>query len=165
MTWSSRFLIFCLVLYIWGVQGDPPPKIQCTLVAQNLNKISKIGRTTSLALITKSTPVIFCDNRMYSQGARAASVLSTQSCFSTFEKQYQVSNGLDGLKVPLLVYTNHINHKKHVDHGFLAPRPYLCSTSLKIAIFSWHVRRKNKNKSRKPAFFLVGDNLYMSEDF
>ncbi len=41
-------------------------------------------------------------------------------------------NGLDGLKVPLLVYTNHINNKKHVHHGFLAPRPYLCSTSLKF---------------------------------
>ena len=130
MTWSSRFFIFCLVLYIWGVQGDPPPKIQSPLVAQNLNNISKIGRTTSLALITKSTPVIFCDNRMYSQGARAASVLSTQSCFSTFEKQYQVLNGIDVLKVPLLVYTNHINNEKHVHHGFLAPRAYLCSTSL-----------------------------------
>ncbi len=128
--WSSRFLIFCLVLYIWGVQGDPPPKIQRPRVAQNLNNISKIGRTPSLALMTKSTPVIFCDNRLYSQGARAASVLSTQSCFSSFEKQYQVFNGLGGLKVSLLVYTNHINNEKHVHHGFLAPWPYLCSTSL-----------------------------------
>ncbi len=101
------------------------------LVAQNLNNISRIGRITSLALMPKSTPVIFCDNRMYSQGARAASVLSTHSCFSTSQKQYRVFNGLDGLKVPLLVYTNHINNKKHVHHGFLAPRPYLCSTSLK----------------------------------
>ncbi len=25
---------------------------------------------------------------------------------------------------------NHINNKKHVHHGFLAPQPYLCSTSL-----------------------------------
>ncbi len=67
---------------------------------------------------------------MYSQGARAASVLSTRSCFCSFEKQYQVFNGLDGLRVPLLVYTNHIDNEKHVHHGFLAPRPYLCSTSL-----------------------------------
>ncbi len=37
---------------------------------------------------------------------------------------------LDGHKVPLLVYTNHINNKKLVHHGFLAPWPYLCSTSL-----------------------------------
>ena len=28
----------------------------------------------------------FCDNRICSQGARATSVLSTQSCFTTFEK-------------------------------------------------------------------------------
>ena len=42
------------------------------------------------------------------------------------------THGLDGLKVPLPVYTNHINNKKHVHHGFLAPRPYLCSTSLII---------------------------------
>ncbi len=130
MTWSSRFFIFCLDLYIWGVQGDPPPKIQWPLVAKNLNSISKIGRTTSLALMTKSTAVIFCDNRMYSHSARAASVLSTQSCFSSFEKQYQVFNGLEGLKVPLLVSTNHINNEKHVQHWFLALRPYLCSTSL-----------------------------------
>ncbi len=54
----------------------------------------------------------------------------TQSCFSSFEKQYQVFNGLDGLQVPLLVCTNHINNEKHVHHGFLAPRLYLCSTSL-----------------------------------
>ena len=27
VTWSSRFFIFCMVLYIWGVQGDPRPKI------------------------------------------------------------------------------------------------------------------------------------------
>ncbi len=87
--------------------------------------------------MTKSTPIIFCDNRMYSQGARAASVLSTESCFLSFEKWYHVFNGLKGLKVPLLVYTNHINNEKHVHHGFLpgmgsflAPRPYLCSTSL-----------------------------------
>ncbi len=64
---------------------------------------------------------------MYSEGARAASVLSTQSCFSSFEKQYQVLNGLDGLKGPLLVYTNHMNNEKHVYHGFLALQAYLCS--------------------------------------
>ncbi len=81
--------------------------------------------------MTKGTPGIFCDNRMYSQGARAASVLSTKSCFSSFEKQYKVFNGLDGIKVPLLIYTNRINNEKHVHHGFLAPRPYLCSTSLR----------------------------------
>ncbi len=28
------------------------------------------------------------------------------------------------------IFTNHINNEKHVHHGFLAPRPYLCSTSL-----------------------------------
>ncbi len=136
VTLSSRFFIFCLVLYIWGVQGDPPPKIQWPLVAKKLPNISKIGRTTSLALITKRTPVIFCDNRRYSQGARAASVLSTQSYFTTFEKEYQVFNGLDGLKVRLLVYTNHINNEKHVHHGFLAPWSYLCSTSLRITSHS-----------------------------
>ncbi len=35
------------------------------------------------------------------------------------------------LRYTLKVYTNHINNEKHVDHGFLAPWPYLCSTSLK----------------------------------
>ncbi len=30
-----------------------------------------------------------------------------------------------------MLYTNHINNEKHVHHGFLAPRPYLCSTSLR----------------------------------
>ncbi len=41
---------------------------------------------------------------------------------------------LYGLKVPLLVYTNHINNEKHVHHGFLAPRASLCSTSLKASL-------------------------------
>ncbi len=36
------------------------------------------------------------------------------------------------MQVPLLVYNNHINNEKHVHHGFLAPRPYLCSTSLNV---------------------------------
>ncbi len=40
-------------------------------------------------------------------------------------------NDLDGLKGPLLVYTNHINKERHEHHGFLAPRAYLCSTSLR----------------------------------
>ncbi len=39
---------------------------------------------------------------LYSQSTRAGSILSTHSCFSSFEKQYQVLNGIDGLKVPLL---------------------------------------------------------------
>ncbi len=82
-------------IYVRGTRGP--------LVAQNLVNISKIGRTTSLALITKSNPLNFSDNRISSQGARDASVLSTQSCFSSFEKQYQVFNELDGLKGPLLV--------------------------------------------------------------
>ncbi len=37
---------------------------------------------------------------------------------------------VDGVKGPLLVYTNHINNEKHVHHGFLTPQAYLCSTSL-----------------------------------
>ncbi len=51
----------------------------------------------SLALITKSNPADFHDNPICSQGPRAASVLSTQSGFTPFEKLYQVFNGLDGL--------------------------------------------------------------------
>ena len=47
--------------------------------------------------------------------------------------------GLDGLKVPLLVCTNHINNEKHVHHGFLAPRPYLCSTSLSNLFWPWFI--------------------------
>ncbi len=31
---------------------------------------------------------------------------------------------------PLLVYTNHIKNENHVNHGFLTPRPYLCSGSI-----------------------------------
>ncbi len=38
----------------------------------------------SLALITKGNPANFSDNRMYSQGVIAASVLSTQSFVSNF---------------------------------------------------------------------------------
>ncbi len=127
----SIFDILPGFIYLGGTRG-PPSKNSVTPGSTKSNNRLKIGRTTSLALTTKSTPVIFCDNRMYSQGDRAASVLSTQSCFSSFEKQYHVLNGLDGLKVPLLVYTNHINNKKHVHHGFLAPRPYLCSTFLNM---------------------------------
>ncbi len=104
-----------MVLYIWGVQGDLPPKIRWPLVAQK---------------VLKSNPANFRDNRICSLGARAASILSTQSCSSSFEKQYQVFNDLDGLKGPLLVYTNHINKERHVHHGFLAHQAYLCSTSL-----------------------------------
>ncbi len=48
---------------------------------------------------------------------------------------HPIFNGLDGLKVPLL-YTNHINNKKHVHHGFLEPRSYLCSTSLSHGVDS-----------------------------
>ncbi len=76
----------------------------------------------------KKIPEKMC--KTFARHCRAASVLSTQSCFSSFEKQYQVFNGLDGVKVPLLVCTNHITNEKHAHHGFLAPRPYLCSTSL-----------------------------------
>ena len=43
---------------------------------------------------------------------------------------YEVFNGLDGLKGPLLVYIIHINNEKHMHHGFLASQVYLCSTSL-----------------------------------
>ncbi len=78
----------------------------------------------SLALMTKSNPANFRDNRIYSQGARAVSVLSTQSCFSRFKKEYQVFNGLDGLKGPLLVCTNHTNNEKHLLHGLLVPKVY-----------------------------------------
>ncbi len=28
------------------------------------------------------------------------------------------------------IFTYHMNNEKHVHHGFLAPWPYLCSTSL-----------------------------------
>ncbi len=31
------------------------------------------------------------------------------------------------------IFTYHINNKKQVHHGFLAPRAYLCSTSLTCA--------------------------------
>ncbi len=54
--------------------------------------------------------------------------------------------------VPLLEYTNHINNKKHVHHGFLGPRPYLCSTSLKLIVcfssrFFKNPMRKCENKT------------------
>ena len=51
---------------------------------------------------------------------------------------------IDGLKGPLLVYTNHINNRKHMHHGFLAPRAYLCSTSLNI------FNRNKENASTHP---------------
>ncbi len=72
----------------------------------------------------------FCVNQMSSKGARAASVLSTQSCFFSFEKWYRLLNGLDGIKGSILVYTNHINYEICIEHCFLAPWVYLCSTSL-----------------------------------
>ncbi len=110
------------------------------VVAQNLTNISQIGRTTSLALIRNSNHANFSDHRINCQDARAASVLSTLSCLPSFEKQYQVFNGLDGLKGPLLVYTNHINNKKHMHHDFLAPQAYLSSTSLSmIQVQGWSV--------------------------
>ena len=34
-----------------------------------------------------------------------------------------------------------------------------------MSFFSGHVGGKNKNKSWKAAFFLVGENFYMSEDW
>ena len=34
------------------------------------------------------------------------------------------------------IHTNHINHKKHIHHGFLAPQVYLCSTSLRLKKYS-----------------------------
>ncbi len=85
VTRSSQFLTLGWY-YICGGYKGPPPKIQRPLVAQKVLNISKIGRTTSLALITKSKPADFCDNWICSQGARAAFVLSTQSCFTPFEK-------------------------------------------------------------------------------
>ena len=39
------------------------------------------------------------------------------------------------IKVLLLVYTNHTNNEKHVHHGFLAHRFYLCSTSLDLETY------------------------------
>ncbi len=47
----------------------------------------------SLALKTKNHPANFADNQMYSHGARAASVLSTPSYFSSFENQYKFIMG------------------------------------------------------------------------
>ena len=79
----------------------------------------------SLPLITKGNPANFHDNWIYSQSARAASVLSTH--FTSFEKQYQFFNGLDVLKGLLLVYTNHINNEKCMHH---ITKAYLYSTSL-----------------------------------
>ncbi len=32
----------------------------------------------------------------------------------------------------VLVWTNHINYEKCLEHGFLAPWVYLCSTSLSV---------------------------------
>ncbi len=48
---------------------------------------------------------------------------------------YQDFHAIDGLKGPLLVYTNHINHEKPMHHGFLAPQVYLCSTSFRGKFF------------------------------
>ncbi len=71
-------------------------------------------------------------NRMSSKGSRAASVLSTRSCFSSFEKWYRLLNCLDGIKGSTLVNTNHINCEICTEHCFLAPWVYLCSTSLTL---------------------------------
>ncbi len=91
--------------------------------------------TTSLALVSRSYNANFHNNRICSQGTRAASIWSTQSGFTSFEKQYLIQyltifNGLDGLKGPLLVYNYHINNERHMHHGFLAPQAYLCSRVL-----------------------------------
>ena len=44
---------------------------------------------------------------------------------------YRLLNGLNGIKGSILVWTNHINYGKCIEHWFLAPWVYLCSTSLK----------------------------------
>ena len=91
---------------------------------------TKNGRTASLALITKMYCTNFGVNWMSSKGTRAASVLSTQSCFTSFENWYKVFDGLDGVKGPLLACMTHMNHEMHMHLCFLASQVYLCSTLL-----------------------------------
>ncbi len=64
--------------------------------------------------------------RMYCIDTKALVFMFSGGSFHGFT----IHNGLDGLKGPLLVYTNHINNEKRMHHGFLAPHAYLCSTSL-----------------------------------
>ena len=58
----------------------------------------------------KQSSEFWWQSKNYSQGARAASVLSTHSCFTPFEEWHQASNGLDGLKGLLKVCPSHINN-------------------------------------------------------
>ena len=44
---------------------------------------------------------------------------------------YRLLNGLNGIKGSIPLWTNHINYEKCIEHWFLAPCVYLCSTSLK----------------------------------
>ncbi len=130
MTRCFRFFIYLRVGGHFGLKRGPPLQNQRSLVGENLLIVPKIGRTATLALITKMYHANFLINRMSSQGARASSVLSTPSCFSSFEKWYRLLYGLNGIKGSILVWTNHINYEKCIEQWFLAPWVYLCSTSL-----------------------------------
>ncbi len=48
--------------------------------------------------------------------------------------------------------------------GQFCQKTYLYTDHNKKINLYWHVGGKNKYKSQKTAFFLVEDNLYMSED-
>ncbi len=67
--------------------------------------------------------------------------IDTKALVFMFNEGSSYGFTIPSIFIPLLVYTNHINNEKHVHHGFLAPRTYLCSTSLTM-------RLNNKSRAR-----------------
>ncbi len=123
------FVILGVRGHLWRKRG--PPSLKSEVPGRRKSPYCiKNGRTASLALITEVYCTNFGVHRMNSKAARAASVLSTRSCFTSFVNWYKVFNGLDGVKGPLLACMNHMNHEMYIHPCFLAPWVYICSTSL-----------------------------------
>ncbi len=131
MTWSFRFFYILACLIYLGAQGDRSFISVIPSSTKPVLEISKYWQKHVTSLVTKIYSPKFADKRINSKGIRAASVLSTRSCFTCFEKWYKVFNDLDGVQRSLLVCMNHMNHEMYIHHSFLAPWVYLCSTSLK----------------------------------
>ncbi len=69
---------------------------------------------------------------MYCIDTEAIAFIST--CFLGHEKYMTDFNDIYGIKGSILVWTNYINYEKCIEHWFLAPWVYLCSTSLMQAV-------------------------------
>ncbi len=107
-------------------------------------------------------PENYHGNRMYNQAARAACVLNTQTCFSSFKKQYKVFNRIHRLRGPLIVYTNDINYEKYTHHGFLKTLVKKPTNQTVLDLNWWHQKLVLMTgtytlQSNRPAFNQIID--------